>query len=157
MYFKKDHWLLEFLYLTIAFYGRGVIHLLPHMPINHGVVLVGNDPENGYLIKNSWGTWGNSGYAWISHSSSQICSYAFYVKVWGNSNAQCWKHDNDRLLSHLRIRYEFNIAWKFLSNLDKLFHRILLPAIHTGNYLIFNHLWLPLNEWISWTQCLRVS
>lgn len=34
--------------------------------INHGVTLVGYDPDKGYLIKNSWGkSWGIEGYAYV--------------------------------------------------------------------------------------------
>ena len=64
--------------ITIAFYSNGILYL-PNIGINHGVVLVGNHPTDGFLIKNSWGTWGSSGLAWVSHSSQQICSYAYYV------------------------------------------------------------------------------
>ena len=52
--------------IKVAFYSSGILQL-PNIHINHGVVLIGSHPRYGYLIKNSWGTWGTSGLAWLSH------------------------------------------------------------------------------------------
>jgi C1A family cysteine protease len=44
--------------------------------INHGVTLVGYDPVNGFLIRNSWGNnWGTFGYAYVTQAAG-VCDYA---------------------------------------------------------------------------------
>lgn len=49
--------------------------------VNHGVTLVGYDPNRGYKIKNSWtSTWGNNGYAYVDNSSG-ICNFAMYPQL----------------------------------------------------------------------------
>lgn len=59
-------------------YGGGVIVCDPSITgIDHQVVLVGwddNDGEDGaWIIKNSWGTWGEEGFGRVTMNESENC------------------------------------------------------------------------------------
>jgi C1A family cysteine protease len=60
--------------LVFQFYAGGVIKKLCGANIDHGVLVVGYDVIKGqeaYIVKNSWGgSWGNSGYVYISTDDS---------------------------------------------------------------------------------------
>lgn len=46
--------------------------------INHAVMLIGYDASGNWIIKNQWGTsWGESGYATISHTNN--CALSAWV------------------------------------------------------------------------------
>lgn len=62
------------------FYSEGTFDAIS-TNINHGVTLVGYQPDQGFLVKNSWGrTWGLLGYGYVSVSTG-VCSFAMYPTI----------------------------------------------------------------------------
>jgi C1A family cysteine protease len=72
-------------YVTDAFqaYGGGVFNACTDGPINHVVDIVGWDDSQGtngiWLIRNSWGNWGESGYMRMEYGCSMIGYASCYL------------------------------------------------------------------------------
>lgn len=69
--------------LKLSFYKGGTFTIKKDEKgdLNHAVTLVGYDPVNGYLIKNSWGDkWGLEGYGYVSRETG-ICEIAVYAPL----------------------------------------------------------------------------
>jgi C1A family cysteine protease len=50
--------------------------------VNHVIVIVGwDDRKKAFLIKNSWGSWGEKGYMWIEYGSNNIGTGACWIKI----------------------------------------------------------------------------
>jgi C1A family cysteine protease len=64
-------------------YQSGIFDTNTSSDINHLVVLVGYDNNQGYwILRNSWGTgWGEQGYMRIKYGMNQVGSVATYVQV----------------------------------------------------------------------------
>lgn len=68
----------------LQFYTQGT-YTTDLKTLNHGVTLVGYDPDRGYKIRNSWGlTWGKGGYGYVGNSSG-ICNFAMYAELTNES------------------------------------------------------------------------
>ena len=69
-------------------YGGGIFNACSSDPINHAVVLVGWDDNQGpngvWIMRNSWGTnWGEGGYMRIAYNCSNIGFGAAYIEYGG--------------------------------------------------------------------------
>lgn len=63
---------------NLQFYSNGTFtpQTISNKNINHGVTLVGYNPTNGFLIKNSWGNlWGMGGYGYVGKETG-VCDFA---------------------------------------------------------------------------------
>ncbi|MCH2133518.1 MAG: hypothetical protein MK116_07195 [Phycisphaerales bacterium] len=75
-------------------YGGGIFNASDESWINHAVVLVGWDDDQGengvWIMRNSWGPgWGEGGYMRIEYGTSNIGYNALYVDVGDTTNGAC--------------------------------------------------------------------
>lgn len=67
-------------------YSGGVYNEHPKLKslqkVNHVIIIVGwDDNKNAFLIKNSWGGWGENGYMWIEYGSNNIGTGASWIQI----------------------------------------------------------------------------
>ncbi len=71
------------IYPDFQHYRGGIYEHAGSDPINHAVLLVGWDDEDGvWILKNSWGTgWGERGFARVAYDCCRLGSYAHLVRI----------------------------------------------------------------------------
>jgi cathepsin L len=65
-------------------YTGGVFNELPNSTgqVNHAILIIGwDDARSAWRIKNSWGAWGEAGFAWVAYGANHIGFGAAWVRM----------------------------------------------------------------------------